>query len=486
MGRVKEMFYRLLCQVFLFCIAGAVSIGFAQNLTLSVKTGPPTTRISVSGSGFPANTAVDLYFDTTDMALAATDSTGAFSKISIQVSASTLPGNHYVTGIARSNSSSAQAVFIVWTAWSQFGFNAANQRYNGFENVLSAANVSKLDLAWRFTTTEAILSSPALANGNVYVTSLDTNLYALNATTGKKLWTFSTGSLIDSSPAVAQGNVYFGSWDENFYALNGRTGAIVWSYPFPGVVVRSIPTVSNGIVYIPIAEQGGGSLTALNAQTGAFLWSVPVSGIGWSAPSVANGAVYVVGSDAVFALNATTGSLIWENFLPNCVGGTAVSQGLVYSSWPGDQSFAATSSVTGATAFFGNFLPESFAVGGGILYGSNANDIFGGVNARTGLGGWSFTTGAPVDSSPAIANGVVYAGSEDSNIYALDASNGNLLWNFGTGGAINSSPVVANGMLYVNSQDGNLYAFSIPSGFARNVPRPDPSTLRPDMNLHQQ
>ena len=36
-------------------------------------------------------------------------------------------------------------------------------------------------------------SSPAVANGVVYVGSSDGNLYALNASTGARLWNFDTG-----------------------------------------------------------------------------------------------------------------------------------------------------------------------------------------------------------------------------------------------------------------------------------------------------
>ena len=39
-----------------------------------------------------------------------------------------------------------------------------------------------------------MLSSPAVANGVVYIGSGDGNVYALNASTGAKLWSYATGS----------------------------------------------------------------------------------------------------------------------------------------------------------------------------------------------------------------------------------------------------------------------------------------------------
>src|SRR5579859_3269894 len=94
---------------------------FSQTITISPKNGPPTSRLTVGGSGFPANSAVDVYFDLTDLALVATDSTGSFSKLSIQAPKSALPGTHWVTAIARSNQAAAQTAFKVRTDWSQFG-----------------------------------------------------------------------------------------------------------------------------------------------------------------------------------------------------------------------------------------------------------------------------------------------------------------------------------------------------------------------------
>jgi outer membrane protein assembly factor BamB len=75
-----------------------------------------------------------------------------------------------------------------------------------------------------------VYSSPAVANGVVYIGSDDNNVYALSASTGVKLWSYATGSSVFSSPAVANGVVYIGSDDGNVYSLNASTGAQLWSY----------------------------------------------------------------------------------------------------------------------------------------------------------------------------------------------------------------------------------------------------------------
>src|SRR5665647_2209115 len=54
-------------------------------------------------------------------------------------------------------------------------------------------------LKWNFTTGGEVRSSPAVANGVVYIGSDDHNVYALNAASGAKLWNFTTGGSVVSS-----------------------------------------------------------------------------------------------------------------------------------------------------------------------------------------------------------------------------------------------------------------------------------------------
>jgi outer membrane protein assembly factor BamB len=113
-------------------------------------------------------------------------------------------------------------------------------------------------LKWNYTTRGAVESSPAVANGIVYVGSDDNNLYALNATTGAKLWNTTGGG----SPAVANGIVYVGSDDNNLYAFNATTGAKLWNYTTGGAV-ESSPAVANGVVYVGSED---GNVYAIGSQ----------------------------------------------------------------------------------------------------------------------------------------------------------------------------------------------------------------------------
>ena len=55
------------------------------------------------------------------------------------------------------------------------------------------------------------------------------------------------------------------------------------------------------------------NLYALNASTGALLWKYATGGNVSSSPAVANGVVYIGSDDYdVYALNAGTGALLWK------------------------------------------------------------------------------------------------------------------------------------------------------------------------------
>lgn len=129
--------------------------------------------------------------------------------------------------------------------WAQFRFEPCHTGFNPYEFVLGPATVVNLGLRWQYSA-EVDISSPAVANGVVYVGSIDGNVYALNARTGALVWQYPTGGYIQSSPAVANGVVYVGSEDGNLYALNASTGALLWQ-DFAGG--SSSPAVANGLLY---------------------------------------------------------------------------------------------------------------------------------------------------------------------------------------------------------------------------------------------
>jgi outer membrane protein assembly factor BamB len=502
------------------CLAlGAILLlaGFClgQTVTLSVKSGAPTAKISVSGSGFGADAAIDIYFDTTDEALALANSSGAFSKIEIQVPAAALPGPHWISAVQVSSGTGAQVPFKVITNWSQFRFGTNHQGTNPYENVLSTKNVDELDVQWIFTTQGAVESSPAVVNGVVYIGSDDGNLYALNAATGAMKWSYFTGTAagradnscpsclipapIISSPAVANGAVFFGSSNNGVYALSASTGSLLWTFTTGGPVTSS-PAVANGAVYI---GSNDGNLYALNATTGALLWSY-ATGLsqGNLSPAVAEGVVYAACNSLICGLDATTGALVSNQGagLASPTSSVAIAAGVAYLGdndtlgqgysmeayglrFPGESGFIWSDPTQFNLPAYASPAFANNVVYFGDVYLGGAATAFA-LDAANGNLLWSAGFFANVNASPAVANGIVFLGVEDDNVYALDAANGNKLWFFPTGNEVDSSPSVVNGIVYIGSEDFNVYAFGLPNPPQNNsAQRPAFSSLHPDLTL---
>jgi len=329
-------------------------------------------------------------------------------------------------------------------------------------------------LLWNYSTGDEVYSSPAVADGVVYVGSDDHTIYAFDASTGALLWNATTGQAVRSSPAVANGVVYVGSDDYTVYAFDAGTGAPLWNYTNGVAVVRSSPAVADGIVYIGDSPS---KLSALDASTGALLWNATMAPPPWtvtyvtSSPAVAGGIVYVGSYDQnVYAFDALTGDLVWNTTTGNYVfSSPAVEEGVVYAgSW--DNNLYALDADTGAILWnftTGNAITSSPAVENGVVYfGSLDNNTYA-LDGTTGALLWNYTTGGGVVSSPAVANGVVYVGSYDHTLSALDAETGDLLWDYTTTDRVTSSPAVANGVVYFGCNDGNVYALG---SFPENPP----------------
>lgn len=460
--------------LFRFNVTGARAMAsgsdIAAHITLSAVSGPPTSNIRVNGKGFDSNTSVVLKFDATVLATVTTTGTGIFS-YQIVVPASALPGQHVVKAIEQTMNVKAQASFLVRTNWNQF--NYLNTRFNPYENILNAQNVSGLVPLWSDSVAESIFTSAAVVNGIVYVNDFNGGMDAYNATTGTLVWKSTAASFnlfTNSSPAVANGMVYIGgNTDGKLYAFDAATGALLWTYT-TGNGIMSSPTVAYGIVYFGSNDR---KVYALNAKTGKLLWSYATGYFVVTSPVVSNGIVYVGSNDGkLYAFQATTGVPLW--IIP--ISGKAsiiapvVDHGVLYvaSSYQRLLAFNANTGILRWTATGGTPAADSPAIANGVVYvtgGTRSTSEVFAYNSSTGALLWTYTDPdhAGLTPSPAVANGVVYLSSPYGKIYALDATNGSLLWTFYPPyGEVEASPTIANGVLYIGALNGELYAFHVP------------------------
>ncbi len=191
--------------------------------------------------------------------------------------------------------------------------------------------------------------------------------------------------------------------------------------------------MANGVVYVGSDD---GNLYALNASTGALLWQYTTGGSVYSAPTVSN-MVYFGSMDGnLYALDPGTGALVWKYTTAEGINSPAVGIG------------------RGADlVFFASEDPNNWNEG-----------TFYALYASTGTLMWSTSVGTSQNgyvgfSSPAFDFGKsgmpkvfvdVNGNSQQMNhgaLFCLDTPFGGIYWGDSVGGWA-SSPAVANGMVY--------------------------------------
>lgn len=291
-------------------------------------------------------------------------------------------------------------------------------------------DVQSAEQVWHLQPGEAA-TSPAIAEGTVYIAGGDNVLYALDSRTGRRRWMFDTGPWGgDSSPVVVDGVVYVGGGADglsleptsHLYAFDARNGGVLWRFATAGQGVGSSPAVADGRVYFVAPDE---TLVALDAASGTERWRFAVEPTvaayePHASPAVADGVVYFVsGPGRVYALDARTGRLRWRSEArvpvpPPPGSAPAVSHGLVYvADWSGARSrLLAIDAGTGKTRweFAGSSIDKSPAVAGDMLYVADRMTLRA-LDAGTGRLRWSFEADALITSPPAVVNGVVYFGT---------------------------------------------------------------------------
>jgi outer membrane protein assembly factor BamB len=320
-------------------------------------------------------------------------------------------------------------------------------------------------LRWNYKADGYVFSSPAVADGIVFVGSSDTRVYALDELTGGQVWNYTTAGAVESSPALVDGIVFVGSNDGNVYALNEVTGGKAWSFQTGNSLFYSSPAVVDGLVFIGSSD---GNVYALRESTGEKIWSENIKFGGLSSPAIADGMVFIGNAQAIYALNEQTGTDVWSYDTGQGMGATspAVANGMVFTSDTGGV-FALNETSGKRIWSFGTstYMFSSPAVADGIVFIGAYPSGFYALNETTGALIWTTwgTTYIGCDfSSPAVAKGIVYVGSFDNNIYALNESTGAVIWSryIGYAGApyVQSSPAIADNMMFM-AGGANIYCF---------------------------
>jgi len=361
-------------------------------------------------------------------------------------------------------------------AWPMF-------RRDAVRSSIGTGGPSNLTLVWKYMTAGAVMSSPSIENGILYIGSQDKKIYAIDAWSGIKVWDFTTLGTIESSAAVANGKVFVGSDDGYVYSLDAYNGKLLWKKYVGGdlpktsgaaVMLRSSPAVVGNRVFIGSVN---GNIYALNTDNGATIWTFETRGPITSSPTIADGAVYITSEEpevgVLYKLDADGGGLIWQKSLAyeqqftggsDMLGTPTVAKGMVFAS-ANLRTYYGINAATGDTVWaFTNPSATEFIVSSpiyldGKLFIIDKFDITC-INATNGERIWNSYTGDELYVSPSYADDKLYVVTSQRHIFILSAITGEKLFTYTTPSASWSSPTPSNGRLYVGNNDWNVYCFT--------------------------
>ena len=200
--------------------------------------------------------------------------------------------------------------------------------------------ISNGTVAWRHPTASIDFSSPAVYDGSVYVGVMGLyntttqvtwsppfGVLALDAATGTEQWFFATNDFVAASPLATPHLVVVPSKDGNLYALNRTTGRLAWKDALQAGV--SSPALSGDTLVVAGGSFGGqGTVSGVFLYGGSVLWTFHPNGPVQASVTVAGGLANIapgglayfatnVPNGTVYALDVSTGALVWSYPPPN-------------------------------------------------------------------------------------------------------------------------------------------------------------------------
>lgn len=355
--------------------------------------------------------------------------------------------------------------------WSSAGITDPSAANASWDATLSAASAAGLYVSWAW--------SPSFG---VYV--LDVGNRSPPGGVGLYLWNRTTGAwdalLVGISSLVLHDGDSVAVSDNGFDPVTYAT-----LYP--------VPTPTNPY---PVLEFRGDA-----ANTGRSSSPAPDQfQVRWdrnlnlqeipSSPAVGYGRVYVLTLDGLFALDLSTGAVLWSHTGYHGLSTPALFDGnLLFGGTDG--RLHAVSAANGTEAWnvtlVANPLFSGVTASPKILFDTAYVGTFnesggpGEVDALWATNGtiqWrSPAPGSVSYSSAAVANGTVYVGviglyntttqvtyDPPYGVLALDAATGAQRWFTATGGSVAASPLVVGSEVLVPAKDGYVYAFNATTG----------------------
>ena len=353
-----------------------------------------------------------------------------------------------------------QAVAVLFAAgagaqdWPQWRGPERDGAATGFE--APATWPETLTRAWRVDVGTGY-ATPILVDGNLWLFARwgeEEVLYSIDPETGETRWRSGYSARFDmnpatrrhgpgpkSTPAYADGRLFVHGMTGSVTAFDASDGEQLWHVPGaatePLYHTGTSPLAHDGLVIVHVGGHDDGALTAFDAETGNVRWS-------WDGDGPAYGSAMLFELDGVEQVVTFT----QERFV-----GVSFADGSLLWSRP----FTTRSTTTSQTpVLHGNLVIQNGRGNGVVAFRASRN----GGNWTT-ADVWSTDEYSLHMANPVVAGGVLFGLSHlnSGQYFALDLDSGEALWESAPRQAENAALVRAGNIVFSLEEDAELVVF---------------------------
>src|SRR5258708_1626273 len=117
-------------------------------------------------------------------------------------------------------------------------------------DVSGAGNITTNGLVWSYPLEKHVMSTPAIANGLLFIADCGRKFHCLNPETGNPFWTQDIDGEVWASPLVADGKIFLGTRSGKFYVFAASKEKKLLSTVELGDKVSATATAANGVLYV--------------------------------------------------------------------------------------------------------------------------------------------------------------------------------------------------------------------------------------------
>jgi outer membrane protein assembly factor BamB len=221
-------------------------------------------------------------------------------------------GNLYILDLQDGQSvKDATVIKLDGRLWSQPTTDGKNVYVTSLDHSVIAVNAETYKVVWHEDLGGAVPGSAVLStDGMLYVGSLASKLEKFDPATGNHQSVLDAENWVWSTPSLDGDTLYFGDVDGNIYSFNTSSGKLNWKPVKPDGPITASPLVQND--HVLIATESG-SIFAIG-NDGKVLWTQQIGGKIYTTPVAAGDLTIVSPLETDFYLAAldANGRQVWK------------------------------------------------------------------------------------------------------------------------------------------------------------------------------